>query len=102
MKDLAEFAEANEPNIIGYTVHVDENRRHMNVVHVHGDSASLAFHMSVAGPLFGPFSPLVLLSIDVYGQPADDVIEQLRRKAQILGGATVQVHPHHAGFMRVR
>ncbi len=93
----------NEPQIISYTVHVDEDRRHMNVVHVHKDSSSLALHMNVAGPLFAPFSPLVrLLSIDVYGRPADDVIQRLQHKAQILGGAAVQVNPLHAGFMRAR
>lgn len=94
VKELAEFVEANEPQLISYTVHVDEDGGHMNVVHVHRDSASMAFHMNVAGPLFAPFGPLIrLLSIDVYGQPGHEVIEQLQHKARILGGATVGVHP---------
>lgn len=101
-KELAHFVEANEPQLISYTVHVDQDGRHMNVVHVNRDSASLEFHMNVAGPLFAPFGPLIrLLSIDVYGDPSPNVIAQLQHKARILGGATVEVHPLHAGFLRV-
>jgi quinol monooxygenase YgiN len=102
VKELAQFVEANEPQLISYSVYVDRDGRHLNVVHVHPDSTSLAFHMDVAGPLFAPFGPLIrLLSIDVYGDPDDDVIEQLEHKAQLLGGASVHVRPFHAGFVRV-
>ena len=74
----------------------------MNVIHVHRDSVSLEYHMEVAGPLFAPFAPLIhLLSIDVYGRPADAVVEQLHHKARSLGDATVQVHPLHSGFVRL-
>ena len=101
VKALAEFVEANEPQLVSYAVYVDDDGTHMTVVHVHVDSGSLEFHMNVAGPLFAPFAQLVrLLSIDVYGQPSDAVVEQLHQKARMLGNATVQVHPFHAGFLR--
>lgn len=102
VKELAGFVEANEPEILSHAVFVDEDGGHMNVIHVHRDSASLEFHMNVAGPLFAPFASLIqLLSIDVYGQPDDAVVEELHHKARILGGATVQVHPLYAGFLRL-
>jgi quinol monooxygenase YgiN len=102
VKELAEFVETNEPQILSYAVYLDEDGRHMNVIHVHQDSASLEYHMKVAGPRFAPFAPLIrLLSIDVYGHPPDSVVEALHNKARTLGGASVRLHPLHAGFVRL-
>jgi quinol monooxygenase YgiN len=101
-KELAQFVEANEPRLVSYEVYFDEGGTRMTVIHVHRDSESLEFHMNVAGPLFAPFAELVRLSsIDVYGRPGDAVVRQLQRKAEMLGGATVTVHGHHAGFARL-
>ena len=102
MKELAQFVEANEPRLVGYNVYFDEGGTRMTVIHVHRDSESLEFHMNVAGPLFPRFADLVRLrSIDVYGRPSDAVARQLQRKADMLGGATVTVYGHHAGFARL-
>ncbi len=101
MKELAEFVEANEPQLVAYNVYFTEDRNRMTVVHVHRDSPSLELHMKVAGPLFPKFADFVkLLTIDVYGKPSDGVLEQLRNKAQMLGTGTVVVHERHAGFAR--
>jgi hypothetical protein len=100
-KELAEFVEANEPQLLSYAVYLDQDGMHMNVIHVHRDSASLDYHMKVAGPRFAPFAPLIrLLSIDVYGQIEDSIVEELHKKARLLGRATVRLHPVHAGFLR--
>jgi hypothetical protein len=100
--ELAKFVEANEPRITAYNVYFTEDSRRMTVVHVHPDSASLEFHMRMAGPLFARFAVLVkLLSIDVYGKPSEDIVEQLRNKARMLGEGTVVVHGRHAGFARL-
>jgi quinol monooxygenase YgiN len=102
MKELAHFVEANEPRLVSYDVYFDDGGTRMTVIHVHHDSESLEFHMNVAGPLFAPFAELVRLSsIDVYGRPTDAVLRQLQHKAEMLGGATVTVHGHHAGFARL-
>ena len=99
--ELAEFVEANEPQLIAYNVYFSEDRACMSIVHIHSDSASLEFHMKVAGPLFAKFAEFVKLStIDIYGRPGDDLVQQVRRKAHMLGNGTVQVHGHHAGFAR--
>ena len=101
MKELVEFVGANEPRIIAYNVYFTEDGTRMTVLHVHHDSASLGFHMKVAGPAFSKFVEFVkLLTIDVYGNPGDDLLEQMQKKAQLLGNGTVVVHEFQAGFAR--
>lgn len=101
MNELIEFVEANEPQLIAYNVYFKEDGTRMTVVAVHPDSASLDFHMKVAGPLFPKFAEFIkLLTIDVYGKPSDELVEQMRQKAQMLGTGTVVAHGLHAGFAR--
>ena len=57
--------------------------------------------MELAGPVFAGFADLVVLrTIDIYGSPSEKVVDQLRRKAELLGTATVTVHHRRAGFTR--
>lgn len=101
VEELARFVEANEPQLIAYTVYFTADEERMSVVHVHRDSDSLAYHMRVAGPLFPRFAPFIrLLSIDLYGSLPDQLVQQLREKAQMLGAGAVSVHEPHAGFAR--
>lgn len=101
MNELIEFVESNEPQLIAYNVYFSEDRARMTVLHIHSDPASLEFHMQVAGPLFPRFAKFIkLLRIDVYGQPGDHLVEQLRQKARMLRSGTVQVHRLHNGFAR--
>ena len=102
MNELIEFIEANEAQLIAYNVYFNEDGTRMAVVHVHPDSASLEFHMKVAGPAFPKFAEFIqLLTIDVYGKPSDDLLEQTRQKARMLGNGTVLVHELHAGYARL-
>ena len=102
ISELAALVEAEEPRIISYAAYLDEDRRAISVIHFHADADSLATHFRVAGPAFRNFVELVRLqSIDVYGDPSDDVVEQLQQKARLLGGARVTVHPHERGFVRL-
>jgi hypothetical protein len=101
MNELVEFVKANEPQLIAYNVYFNEDRARMTVIHVHSGSASLEFHMRVAGPLFARFAEFIkLLTIDIYGKPSDHLMKQMRQKAQMLGNGTVLVHELHAGFAR--
>jgi quinol monooxygenase YgiN len=101
IKDLTEFVERNEPQLVSYAVYVDEDGGHMTVIHVHTDVASLELHMNIAGPLFDDFAGLVQLStIDVFGAVGSQVMSRLEQKAALLGGATVRTHPFHLGFIR--
>jgi quinol monooxygenase YgiN len=100
--ELVEFVRANEPRPVVYEVFVDNNGSRMTVVQVHPDSASMEYHMTVAGPAFAGFAELVTLStLDVYGKPSEELLELLRRKVQMLGDATVNVHDLQAGFARI-
>ena len=102
MNELVRFIEANEPQLIAYNVYFTDDDTRVSVVHVHADSASLEFHMKTAGPLFPGFAPFIeLLRIDVYGEPTEPLVEQLRQKARMLGSGSVAVHVLHAGFVRL-
>jgi len=101
MNDLVELVETNEPRLIAYNVYLSEDETRMTVVHIHYDSASLEFHMKVAGPAFPKFKEFVkLLTIDVYGNLSGQLMEQLRKKARMLGNATVMAHSLETGFTR--
>ena len=100
--ELVEFVRSNEPRPIVYEVFVDQTESRMTVVQVHPDSASMEYHMTVAGPAFAGFAELVTLStLDVYGKPSGELLELLRGKVQMLGDATVNVHDLQAGFARI-
>ena len=99
--ELAAFVEANEPQLLSYAAFIDPDGEHMTITHVHRDPDSLERHLAVAGPLFARFADLVRLRrIDLYGSPSEAAVASLREKAALLGGATVEVHPLEAGFIR--
>jgi len=101
INELVEFVRANEPRLISYSFFFSEAGTRMTVVAVHPDSASMEFHMEVAGPAFRKFTGFIRLStIDVYGQVSDKVMKQLRQKARMLGTGTVVVHKLCAGLAR--
>jgi hypothetical protein len=101
IKELVDFVAANEPRIIAYNVYLSDDGTQINVVHMHPDSASLEYHMEVAGPMFGKFADLVTLtSIVIFGRPSEKVLRQLHEKARLLGRGTVTVRELHAGFTR--
>ncbi|MBT2551689.1 hypothetical protein [Arthrobacter sp. ISL-5] len=101
MAELAAFVAQNEPRIISYCVYFSEDGSLMSVLHLHPDAASLEFHMKVAGPKFPPVAPLIKLrTIEIFGRPTEDLVAQLRAKAQLLGTGSVIVRDLHAGFAR--
>jgi quinol monooxygenase YgiN len=103
IKELVDFVDANEPRLVAYNVYLSDDGTRMTVVHVHPDSASLEYHMEVAGPVFRQFAELVTLSsIRLYGEPSEKLLKQLHEKARLLGrGAVlVEVEALYAGFVR--
>jgi hypothetical protein len=98
---LAGFVEEKERQLISYNVFFGEDGRQMTVMHVHVDSASLDYHMEVAGPRFAGFADLLTLSsIHIYGEPSEKALGQLRDKVRLLGSGEVILHRPHAGFSR--
>jgi hypothetical protein len=101
LDELVEFIEAHEPQLIAYNVYFSDDGTRMTVVNVHPDSASLEYHLEVAGPLFRRFAELVTLSsIHIYGEPSEKALQQAHAKARLLGGHVVEVQALHAGFTR--
>jgi len=101
IEELAEFVDANEAEPIAYNVYFDEDGTRMTVLQIHPTSASMELHMNLAGPIFRKFAALLtLVRVDFYGRPSDALLEQMREKAQMLGGAPVVVNELHAGFAR--
>jgi quinol monooxygenase YgiN len=102
IKELVEFVAANEPRLLAYNVYLSDDGTRMTVMHMHRDSASLEYHMEVAGPLFRRFVELVTVSsIHIYGEPTEKLLKQLHEKARLLGRGAVVVDALHAGFTRV-
>jgi hypothetical protein len=102
MDDLARFVEVNEPRLLAYNVYFTDDDTRMSVLHISPDSAALATHMKVAGPKFPPIAEFIrMLAIDVYGRPDGALVEELQRKAEMLGSGTVRVHDLMAGFARL-
>jgi hypothetical protein len=99
--ELVKFVDANEPQLIAYNVYLSDDGSEVSVVHIHADSASLDYHMDVAGPAFRRLAGLITLSsIRVHGEPGEQALAQLHDKARSLGGGNVSVHRLHAGFSR--
>ena len=101
MIELVEFVKANEPQLIAYNVYFSKDRTRMTVLHVHSELASLEFHLKVVGQMLPRFAEFVrLLAIDIYGKPTDELVEQLKGKAKMLGSGVVRVHDLHTGLAR--
>lgn len=102
IRGVVEFVETHEPQLIAYGFYLDEEDGQMTVVAVHPDSASLEFHMGIAGSEFRKLAQLITLrAIEVYGRVSDKALELLRQKATVLGDrGRVGVHERYAGFVR--
>jgi quinol monooxygenase YgiN len=101
IRELVDFVAANEPQLLSYHFHINGGGTRMIVVAVHPDSASLEFHMDVAGPVFRKFTRLIdLTAIEVYGDVSDAARKRLQEKAQMLGRGAALAHEPFAGFAR--
>ncbi len=57
--------------------------------------------MKVAASAFPGFAELIRMSvIDSYGEPGQELLELLKKKARMPGSGIVVVHELHAGFFR--
>jgi hypothetical protein len=102
LAELAEFVEANAPEVIAYSIYLDEEARRMTVVQIHPSSASMELHLEIAAPVFRKLAGLVdLKRVDFYGRPSEALLERTRQKTELLGRAPVVVNELHAGFARI-
>lgn len=102
IEELAAFVDAKEPRPIAYNAYLDESSNRLTVLQVHPDSASLEHHMRILGPAFQGFTQLIRMqTMDIYGEPSEELLGLLREKAHMLGDIPVVVHTRHAGFIRL-
>jgi quinol monooxygenase YgiN len=101
-RQFVDFVAESEPQLIAYNVYIAEESNHATVIQIHPDSASIEFHMKVAGPQFGRFIELYETggTIGVHGSPTDHVLDRMRQMGQQLG-VTVDVKELYAGFVRL-
>ena len=61
----------------------------------------MELHMEIAAPEFRKFTSLLELQrVDFYGSASARLLDQMRVKAMLLGGAAVVVNLLQAGFWR--
>jgi hypothetical protein len=103
IRALVEFVDSREPRLVSYGFFLDEEQLRMTVIAIHADSASLEFHMEIAGPEFRKLKELVeLTEIEVYGPLSDSALGLLHDKARMLGsGGTIVTLTAEAGFARL-
>lgn len=101
--DLVRFIDEREPQLLLYGFYLDEEASRMTVVAVHPDAASVELHMEVGASAFREFADLIEMeAIEVYGEPSDRMLEQLRDKADALGeDGRVVVDRLQTGFARM-
>ncbi len=101
---LCDFIETNEPELIAFNEYANDDGSEVGVVQVHRDAASMEFHMQVVAERAAQAYAETLeatTSIQVYGEPSDEVLALLHRHAG--AGVTLTVKRHHlGGFTRTR
>ena len=100
---LVVFVDRHQPQMVTYSLHLDEPANDMTVVSIHPDSASLERHIEVGGPEFAKLRSLLQLrEIEVFGPLSERAIELVKRKAIALGDTgAVTLHEQFAGFHRL-
>lgn len=103
VRQLVDFIDVREPQLITYGFYIDEDAAKMTVVAVHPDPASLELHLDIGGEEFRKLAPLLrLTAIECYGRPSERALEQLREKAAALGNdGTVISIGRSAGFAHI-
>jgi hypothetical protein len=99
--ELVEFVNVNESLPFAYNFYFNQDNTRMTLIQIHPNAGSLELHLQIAGTLFQKFSKLIKMeSIELYGTVSDKILDQLNKKAAMLGGARVQTHQLQEGFIR--
>lgn len=101
--ELVRFIESEEPQLLYYGFHLSEDDSRMTLVAIHPDTASVEYHMEVGAAAFAGFAEFIEMeAIEVYGDASVRMLEQLHRKAEMLGEqGTVVVDRLQSGFARL-
>ena len=101
IRRLVDLIEEQEPRLIAYGFHLDEDAGRMTVTAVHPDSASLELHLEIGKEEFGKLGHMITLrEIEVYGSISEKARGMLEQKASMLGRSVVTVTERFSGFAR--
>jgi hypothetical protein len=95
---LCEFIAAQEPRLIAFNEYANDEGTEVGVVQVHPDAASMELHMKVVAERAAQAYAETLestTSIQVFGNPSDEVLALLQQRAA--AGVTLTVKRHHLG-----
>jgi quinol monooxygenase YgiN len=98
-EEFAEYVEAQEPQLLHFTMYVDETGTEETIVQVHPDAASMRTHLAVMadhGHAAAEYLDFTRSTSRVYGAPDDDLIAQIRSY-----GIPVTVARPEGGFHRL-
>jgi hypothetical protein len=100
-EEFGKFIEANEPRLIHFEQYINEDGTEVTGVQIHPDMDSMAFHMQlISEHIAQAFEFLdVTKSYQVYGEPSDAFVEQLKQTRGT--EVPVIVKSKFAGFNRL-
>jgi hypothetical protein len=102
--ELVEFIESHEPRVIAFSEYADDEAEEVTVVQIHPDAESLRFHTELIAEHAERAYRETLdatVSIELYGDPGEEVIASLRASAGDRFRLTVKPHLL-GGFTRTR
>lgn len=98
--DFCKLVEEREPRLLGFHIYVSEDRTSEVVVQIHPDAESMQHHLEVMGEkVRETFAFTDFESLEVYGEPNEELTEWLARVGQ---GVKFSLHPvPWGGFTRL-
>src|SRR5688572_709421 len=95
-RQVAEQAKANKPGTVAHIAYHNEEGSELSIIHIFPDAEAMELHMKGVDELAKKaYEYVEILSFEIYGKPADTVIE---RMLQIVGaGIGLSVKPQRIG-----
>ncbi len=98
-QDMGAFVQAHEPRMISWHTYVNDEHTEATTIMVHPDSASLEYHLQVAGSRVRAGTQMVRTKrIELYGKASEALLTQLRRLSELSGAWPILVKPHLHGY----
>ena len=96
-QEIADLAQANEPELLYFAEHLSEDGTQGSTVQVHANAENMQRHMDLLGERIGAIvGYLDFQAVRIYGTPTPAVAEQMRA----LAGDRVTIKPLAVGFDR--
>jgi hypothetical protein len=98
LSGLVDFIHANEPRLIAFNEHANDEGTEVAVAQMHPDADSMLFHMElIAERAASAYADTLeaTTSIQVFGEPGAAVADMLRHQAG--AGVPLSIKPHFLG-----